>query len=200
MEIEKQTILGITGTIGSGKSVVSRVLSLYSIPVFDSDSEAKALYRTSQELQIYLRSQFGEKVFLDSGEVDKAYIASIVFSDKKKLSDLEQVVHPLLRIRFQEWCNEQKTSLVALESAILFQTHYDELCDIIFWVTASREERIERVMRRDEISRETVKTRLLHQLEKPPYSFSEKLIQIDNSRGVRLFPQIERFVESLGGR
>lgn len=196
--MSKQIVIGITGGIGSGKSVVSKILSVYGVPVFDCDREAKLLYETSQELRAYVIRRFGEELYAtEDNRLDRARLASIVFSDSQALAELEGGVHPLLRTRFSSWCRSQSASIVALESAILFQSGYSELCSIVAYVEAPLEERIARVIRRDNTTASAVEARLRCQTAPSFDDFPIPIFTINNASGQALLPKVRLLLQSL---
>ena len=154
---------GITGNIGSGKSTVARLFEMLDVPVFYADKEAR-LISEQQEVLEEIRKSFGERVIAEDGSLNRKEIAAIVFGDAEKLSQLNSIIHPRVRNYFNEWCKlHQSATYVLHESAILFESGLDYLCDKIILVTAPEEIRIRRVMQRDLFSRQEVITRMSNQ-------------------------------------
>jgi len=154
---------GITGNIGSGKSTVARLFEMLDVPVFYADKEAR-LISEQQEVLEEIRKSFGERVIAEDGSLNRKEIATIVFGDVEKLSQLNSIIHPRVRNYFNEWCKlHQSAPYVLHESAILFESGLDYLCDKIILVTAPEEIRIRRVMQRDLFSRQAVITRMNNQ-------------------------------------
>jgi len=154
---------GITGNIGSGKSTVARLFEMLDVPVFYADKEAR-LISEQQEVLEEIRKSFGERVIAEDGSLNRKEIATIVFGDVEKLSQLNSIIHPRVRNYFNEWCKlHQSAPYVLHESAILFESGLDYLCDKIILVTAPEEIRIRRVMQRDLFSRQEVITRMSNQ-------------------------------------
>ena len=154
---------GITGNIGSGKSTVARLFEMLDVPVFYADKEAR-LISEQQEVLEEIRKSFGERVIAEDGSLNRKEIATIVFGDAEKLSQLNSIIHPRVRNYFNEWCKlHQSAPYVLHESAILFESGLDYLCDKIILVTAPEEIRIRRVMQRDLFSRQEVITRMSNQ-------------------------------------
>lgn len=152
--------VGITGGIGSGKSTVCRLFAARGIPVYDSDSAAKRLMATS--LREAVAARFGAGVFR-SGELDRAYLAGIVFRDPQALADLNALVHPAVMRDFAAWAAAQRSDYVILESAILFEAGLENAVDRSVAVLAPTQLRIERTCRRDGSDPDSVRRRIAAQ-------------------------------------
>lgn len=155
--------VGITGGIGSGKSSVCSLLAAYGVPVYDSDAEAKRLMEQSVDLREALCEAFGEECYSVQG-LNRAYLASKVFGDAEQLQRLNSIVHPAVRADFAVWAESQRAPYVVLESAILFESGFNNVVDTTLAVLAPLEERIRRTMERDNTDRESVMRRIGHQL------------------------------------
>ena len=155
-------IVGLTGGIGSGKSVILEVFSSYGVPCYKSDNIAKELMQKSPELIRQIKVLFGEDIYQDK-KLNRSKLADIVFDDKKKLNSLNALVHPLVNKDFQFFLNQQNTAYVIKEAAILFETGVAKDCDETILVTAPEKLRIQRVMKRDKINAEHIKSRMNHQ-------------------------------------
>ena len=155
-------IVGLTGGIGSGKSVILEVFSSYGVPCYKSDNIAKELMQKSPELIRQIKVLFGEDIYQDK-KLNRSKLADIVFDDKKKLKSLNALVHPLVNKDFQFFLNQQNTAYVIKEAAILFETGVAKDCDETILVTAPEKLRIQRVMKRDKINAEHIKSRMSHQ-------------------------------------
>ncbi|MBO5831141.1 MAG: dephospho-CoA kinase [Alistipes sp.] len=155
--------VGITGGIGSGKSVVSAMLQERGVAVYFSDIRAKELMATDDGVRQQLVERFGADVF-EGGVLNRAYLAERVFASTEELSALNAIVHPAVLADFERWAEAQSGDYVVLESAILFESGFDAKVDIAVAVMAPEELRVERVMSRDGVSREQVEERMRHQL------------------------------------
>ncbi len=157
--------VGVTGGIGSGKTTLCEIFSKCDIPVYDSDTRAKQLMNSSADIHRELIAAFGEQAFVN-GELNRSYIASIVFNDDNKLEQLNAIVHPQVRADFMEWSAQFEGSVpyVILESAILFNSGFDQSVDFTVAVVAPEEMRIERVCTRSEITADQVRERIAKQL------------------------------------
>lgn len=159
--------LGITGGIGSGKSVVSAVLRIAGIPVYDSDSRAKELQTCNEKLRKQLIATLGADCYLPDGQLNKPYIANKIFNDKQLLSAINNIVHPAVWEDFEQWAEQQNNNgyeIVGFESAILFQSHLNERFNYIWTVDAPAEICIERACKRDNKQREQIEARVKNQL------------------------------------
>lgn len=155
--------IAITGNIGSGKSTVVKIFQSMNIPVFVADKEARELYK-DDAVKIELKALFGEQVFDKENEVDKKSLAQIIFNNKKALKKINDLIHPLTLARYQQWLHENRDSYYSLhESAILFENHLEKQFDATIFVYAPEKLRIERVMSRDKVERQTVIERIKNQ-------------------------------------
>ncbi|MBR5736227.1 MAG: dephospho-CoA kinase [Bacteroidales bacterium] len=157
-------IIGCTGGIGSGKTVVVKTFAGLGIPGYDCDSRAKELYDEDAGLLEEVIRIAGSDVVTE-GRLDRKMLATKIFADRNLLSRLESVVHPAVLRDFYEWRQKQNTKLVIFESAILLDKPYlHETADFVLLVTAPEELRIERVMARDGLTREAVIQRMENQM------------------------------------
>ena len=161
--------VGVTGGIGSGKSTVCRLFAQKGIAVYDSDAAAKRLMQEDGALRRQLAGRFGEGTFRD-GQLDRAYLAGIVFADPQALADLNALVHPVVMRDFDAWAARQEGSYVILESAILFEAGLEGSVDKTVAVLAPRELRIERTCRRDGCGADQVVRRIANN---PLFDFSQ---------------------------
>lgn len=158
--------LGIAGGIGSGKSVISRLLQVMGVPVYDCDSNAKRLQETSQEIKDAYIELLGTEAYLPGGKLNKTYIADKIFGDKDLLQKINNIVHPAVFKDFESWANEQDSLIVGMESALIMQSERArKVLDVICLVTAPTELRIERAMKRDNAPREKIEQRIANQAD-----------------------------------
>lgn len=157
-------VVGLTGGIGSGKStVLERFRSLGAIAVYNADVEAKKLMNTSAEIKSKLTQLFGKEAYLNE-QLNRAFIANVVFSDKEKLAALNAIVHPEVYKHLNAFIKENlDKEYVLYENAILFENKSNAFCDFIITVIADENIRIKRVMQRDQITKEAVKNRIKNQ-------------------------------------
>ena len=155
--------VAICGGIGSGKSAVCRMFAERGVAVYDSDSRAKALMNDSAELREALIAEFGEECYAD-GLLNRPYLASKVFGSEEQLTKLNSIVHPAVKGDFLRWAEEQQSSYCILESAILFESGFDELVDKKVAVLAPQPLRVMRAMERDGASKEQIEARIKAQM------------------------------------
>ena len=188
-------IVGITGGIGSGKSVVSRLLRMLDFPVYDSDAHAKALYDTDADLRNKLMAMFGTHVYKD-GHVCRRVLAEAVFDNPEQLQRLNALVHPAVFRDFERWCLEQTAAAVFVESAILLQTDFRRYTNRVLVVDAPVEVRLRRVAQRDATTSEAVAKRMAEQMASADMrAKADWIVENDDSQSV--IAQVMAFVNTL---
>lgn len=157
-------VIGLTGGIGSGKSTVVNMFSEFeNIAIYIADDEAKKLMNTSAKIKTQLITEFGKEVYINN-ELNRPYLASIVFNNKEKLATLNAIVHPVVNKHLQNFIKENSNKdYILYENAILFENGSDSFCDKIITVTAPENVRINRVIKRDNSTIEDVKNRIKNQ-------------------------------------
>ncbi len=157
-------VVGLTGGIGSGKTTVAKMFEEEGIPVYYADDEAKKLMNSSKLIREKLIDAFGEQSF-KKGKLNRVYLAQQVFNDKQKLETINAIVHPEVDRHFKQWVSNQKTKIVMQENAILFESGKEDRFDVIITVTAPLEERIKRVVKRDQSTEKQVIARINNQMD-----------------------------------
>lgn len=142
--------IGITGGIGSGKSLICRIFQILGIPVYDADSRAKSVMTSDGILIAAIKKEFGSLSYRSDGSLNNTYLASMVFDNPEKLQILNGLVHPAVRADYKKWVNQHETSrYVIKEAALLFEAgSYAEL-DKVVLVYAPEALRMKRVLNRD---------------------------------------------------
>jgi len=192
----KPLSIGLTGGIGSGKSLVAEFFSLLGVPVYTSDVEAKKLMQTDITIRESLLNEFGDSVYSESGELNRAELANIIFNDAEALKKVNAIVHPQVRLHYQAWLEKQiEVAYVIQESAILFDTGLYKNFDRIITVTADPEIRIQRVMLRDKCTRESVLERMSKQVAEQTKIDLSDFVIYNNSE--LIIPQIISIHEQL---
>jgi len=155
-------IIGLTGGIGSGKTMVAKHIASLGIPVYIADDEAKKLMET-QEAVDEIAAAFGNSI-IENGKIIREKLARIVFNNPEKLKKLNDIIHPKVKRHFDLWVKEHKKApFVIKEAAILFETGGEKYCDAVITVTAPLEIRLQRVMERDNTDKESVLKRMQSQ-------------------------------------
>lgn len=187
--------IGITGGIGSGKTVVSHILETLSYSVYNADVQAKRLMNASPSLIRSLTEVLGKEIYKE-GQLDRQLMAQLIFNDPALLHRVNSLVHPAVKDDFRRWCNQQRNSLVFLESAILLESGFDDTVDRIWVVTAPESVRIARVVSRDHISEAQVKARMDAQMnEKEKMARADRIIINDGN--APLLPQVLKAVAEI---
>ncbi|MGV8945694.1 MAG: dephospho-CoA kinase [Lutibacter sp.] len=155
-------IVGLTGGIGSGKSTVLAFFKDFGAVTYISDQEAKRLMNFDEELRKGIIKLFGEMSYIN-GTLNRTYISSLVFNNKEKLNALNALVHPKVRDDFQQFIKKTTTDFVIYESAILFESGSDKICDYTITVLASFENKVERIIKRDGVSKAQILERMKNQ-------------------------------------
>ena len=180
--------VGLTGGMGSGKTVVCSVLGKLGIPVYDADSRARRIMNEDPLLREEIVELFGKEAYLD-GTLNRSFLADRVFGDQEMLSRLNKLVHPAVRRDYSSWLALQTSPYVVEEAAILFESGADRFMDMIILVYAPMELRISRVMERDGIGEEQVRKRMKHQMdEEEKKGLADRVITNDGNE--MLLPQI----------
>ena len=155
--------VAVCGGIGSGKSTVCRMFAERGVALYDSDTRAKALMNESEELRNALVAEFGEECY-EGGELNRAYLAAKVFGSAEQLSKLNSIVHPAVKSDFLAWADAREGEYCILESAILFESGFDELVDVKVAVLAPQPLRVQRAMERDGATKEQIEARIKAQM------------------------------------
>jgi dephospho-CoA kinase len=181
-------IVGITGGIGSGKTLVCQVFKSLSVPVFHADDEAKRCY-DDEQIKDQVKSLFGEEIYYRDS-INRELLAAAIFTDQLKLQSLNNIIHPAVAVRFESWMKTQVGAYIIKEAAILFESGSYKNCDKTITVTAPAEMRINRVMERDHADRQSVEARLRNQWsDDKKVELSDFVIINDGSEA--LVPQVD---------
>ena len=187
-------IVGTTGGIGSGKSVVAKILEINGIPVYNTDIAAKKVQDISQTVREKLIEHFGEELYESYG-LNRTLLASLIFNHPENLAFVHSVVHPAVEADFLEWKAEQEgKTLTGIESALLFQSRLNQLIDMSINVSAPLEMRIRRVQKRDNWDRETVLSRVQHQMTDEERNALANYIFVNDDKHA-LLPQVEKWIK-----
>jgi dephospho-CoA kinase len=194
MKINKMR-LGVTGGIGSGKTSVCRVFNVLGIPVFSADSEARIIMETDQRVISAIKSIGGRNIYGD-GVLNRKELAKLMFNNQEILKKVNHAVHPVVLEQFGEWEKLQVAPYVIMEAAILFESGAANLVDRILTVVAPFEERIDRVVKRNTLTREQVIDRIKNQMDDEE-KIKKSHYVIDNSDNLMIIPAILKIHEEI---
>ena len=155
--------IGITGGIGSGKTIVCEIFKLLGVPVFQADFVAGKLINSDAVIRNELISLYGNDIYNSDRKINREKLAGIIFNNDTELEKVNKVVHPAVRNEFMNWVKNQDTEYVIHEAAILFESGFYKMMDFTILVTAPEEIRIERVIKRNGLTRENVISRIAKQ-------------------------------------
>jgi dephospho-CoA kinase len=195
--LKSSLLIGITGGIGSGKTTLSNLLRTRGYQVYDADGEARRLQHENETVRRQMIDLFGNKIYNSSGLLNRPLLAEIAFSDTDKLQQLNNIVHPAVKLDFEKWIEKYNSEkILFMESAILFESGFFKLFDKIIAVAASKETRIERVMLRDNTTREQTLERMSQQLpEKELLTRADFIVWTDTSQS--LDEQVKNIIEEV---
>lgn len=179
--------VGLTGGIGSGKTLISKVFQSFGVPIFYTDTEAKKLYQDPIFLQ-QISQTFGEEV-VENNQLQNQKLANIVFNNPEALKQLNALIHPKVLELYTLWQSKQTTPYTILESAIIFESNWQNHFDCIINISTPIEIAIRRVQERDKLSRERITERINNQF---PFEKREELshYNIKHDDKTMLLPQI----------
>ena len=189
--------VGITGGMGSGKSTVCNILKNLGVPIFTSDDVGKYLLDNDDYLKDEIKRTFDSDMYTSTGRLDRERMAKLVFNNPDELQRINAIVHPRVKAEFDGWCKKnEKKPYVVKEAAILFETGKHKEMDKMVTVFCPKEERINRIIKRDEATKEDIEKRMMHQ-----YSDAERNALADfiiiNDGKEDLLPQVMELHELL---
>jgi dephospho-CoA kinase len=187
--------VGLTGGIGSGKTLAGKIFSSLGIPVFNADEETKRMYDTDTRLREQLVLLLGKDIY-QGPHLQRTLMAARIFSDPSLLQQVEQLVHPALNARFVAYAARQEAPYVLLEAAILFESGIAATLPRVIAVSAPETLRIQRVVQRDKVSEDAVRRRMQHQWTEPQRLAAASHIIINDEQQA-ILPQVIRIHEQL---
>ena len=194
-------MIAITGGIGSGKSMVSRIVQVMGYQVYDCDSQAKTLMVTDENVRSQLKAAFGEQTYLDDGSINRQHLSAIAFADEQTLAHLNAIVHPAVAADLKRWtrCLADKGARAAfVETALLRTARLDQVVDSVWHVTAPPRVRITRVMQRSGLTEQQVLERIAAQAAEETIHNGEYELVNDNITA--LMPQVITLLELLDNK
>lgn len=188
--------LGITGGMGSGKSIVSHLLEIMSIPVYIADIESKRLTATVPQIRKELISLLGEEVYCN-GELNKTLLAQYLFGHAEHTQKINSIIHPHVKKDFSEWIKVHADSnIIAMESAILIEAGFTHEVDYIIMVYAPMELRIQRAIKRDSSSPEAITERINSQMRDEEKVKSAHYVILNDDK-TAVLPQVQSVLASF---
>jgi len=187
--------IGITGGIGAGKTIIASVFNYLGAPVFNADEAGKNAL-VQENIISEIRKHFGEKMLHSNGNINTTLLADIVFADKNQLHLLTNITHPFIKEKFQEWKDKQTYNYVILDAAILLESELlKNIADIIIYIESPIELRLQRVMARNQWTKEHIIQRMQMQKHYTELNIQPHyIIQNDNTK--LLFPQLLKIHEA----
>lgn len=193
----EKRIIAVAGGIGSGKSVVSTILRIIGFNVYDCDSEAKKLMNTSVAIKSDLIEAFGTESVNEDGTINAKHLSSVVFKDKSALNRINSIVHPRVKEDILSKLQSGKGDVMFIETAILMQSNLIDIISGAWIVTAPEGVRVERVMKRNGMSREDVLKRIEAQ-KGQDYTSLKNIEEIINDGITAVLPQVESLLRKIG--
>lgn len=188
--------IGITGGIGSGKSVVSKLLQLMGVPVYIADVESKRFTETDPDIRAALISLLGDEVYQD-GKLNRPLLASYIFGNKDNLTMVNGIIHPRIKDDFRRWAQSHSSyPIVGIEAAILIEAGFTEDVDQVVLVYAPQEIRLRRAVSRDACAVEQIQQRMRNQMpDEDKMAFAHHIIYNDDKQA--LIPQLGALIKTL---
>jgi dephospho-CoA kinase len=189
-------IIGITGGIGSGKSVVCELFRIYGYPVYDADKRAKELNEHSQVIREKLTKHFGMDLY-EGNKLNKKKLADLMFSSEKDLKIANSIIHPEIAKDFLSWAAKRKElDVVVIDAAVLFEAKFNKIVDKVVTVYAPYELRLKRASERDHTDKSSIARRANSQLpEEEKIKMADFVIYNDNVHS--LIAQVSELLDSL---
>ena len=189
--------VGITGGIGSGKSVVAKIFSILGVPIYYADDRAKWLMAHDQVLSEQIKEEFGAESYLPDGSVNRTFLANTVFADPEKIKKINSLVHPAVGKDFLKWAESQTVPYVVKEAALIFETGGQKSLDYVINVSSPLKIRLARTLMRDPNRSEEQVNQIINQ--QIPDEEKNELADfvIKNTHNKLLIPQVLSIHEKL---
>ncbi|MCI5812208.1 MAG: dephospho-CoA kinase [Limosilactobacillus coleohominis] len=176
-------VIGLTGGIATGKTTVSNYLKELGYSIIDADVIARQVVEPGTKGLRMITDTFGEKVLTSDGQLDRQHLAQLVFTSSEQLQQLNRILQPIIRERIQELISTSKDPVVVIDVPLLYEQHYEDLCDVVMVVSVQPQQQLERLMNRNHFTMDEAKNRVASQM---PLSSKERLadVVIDNNGSV----------------
>ena len=199
MDRSKITI-GITGGIGSGKSYVSAIIrEKFGIPVYDCDKEAKRLTASDAEIRCKLIQLVGPETF-NGEELVRQHLADFLFGSEENARKVNAIIHPAVLRDFKQWARKQQQPVVALESAILFESGFNKSVDRVLFVDAPEEVRLRRAMQRDSATEQQISARMKMQQPELHRQQADYVVHNSSDDDTRLLVQLTEIINLIANK
>jgi dephospho-CoA kinase len=198
----KSLRVGITGGIGSGKSLVCKIFEQLGAPVYDADSRARRLMTEDKVLVEQIKAKFGEQSYAKSGELNREYLSKEVFNNSLRLELLNSLVHPRVALDSERWMNENANAPYLIkEAALLFESGSYKTLDKIIVITAPEALRVNRTLNRDKTRTKEDVLKIIRNQMNEDEKISRADFVIHNDESMLIIPQVlklhERFINGL---
>ena len=195
-----QITIGITGGIGSGKSYVSAIIrEKFGIPVYDCDKEAKRLTASDAEIRRKLIQLVGPETF-NGEELVRQHLADFLFESKENARKVNAIIHPAVLRDFKQWARKQQQPIVAMESAILFESGFNKSVDRVLFVDAPEEVRLRRAMQRDSATEQQISARMKMQQPELHRQQADYVVHNSSDDDTRLLVQLTEIINLIANK
>lgn len=195
-----QITIGITGGIGSGKSYVSAIIrEKFGIPVYDCDKEAKRLTASDAEIRRKLIQLVGPETF-NGEELVRQHLADFLFGSEENARKVNAIIHPAVLRDFKQWARKQQQPIVALESAILFESGFNKSVDRVLFVDAPEEVRLRRAMQRDSATEQQISARMKMQQPELHRQQADYVVHNSSDDDTRLLVQLTEIINLIANK
>ena len=195
-----QITIGITGGIGSGKSYVSAIIrEKFGIPVYDCDKEAKRLTASDAEIRRKLIQLVGPEVF-NGEELVRQHLADFLFGSEENARKVNAIIHPAVLRDFKQWARKQQQPIVAMESAILFESGFNKSVDRVLFVDAPEEVRLRRAMQRDSATEQQISARMKMQQPELHRQQANYVVHNSSDDDTRLLVQLTEIINLIANK
>ena len=195
-----QITIGITGGIGSGKSYVSAIIrEKFGIPVYDCDKEAKRLTASDAEIRRKLIQFVGPETF-NGEELVRQHLADFLFGSEENARKVNAIIHPAVLRDFKQWARKQQQPIVAMESAILFESGFNKSVDRVLFVDAPEEVRLRRAMQRDSATEQQISARMKMQQPELHRQQADYVVHNSSDDDTRLLVQLTEIINLIANK
>jgi dephospho-CoA kinase len=194
---EQVPVVGLTGGIGSGKSLVSDTLHAFGIDIIDADIIARDVVAPGSSALQSIKEKYGQDVITATGSLDRAKLRTLVFADHNETKWLNNLLHPLIRSEILRQLAQAQTPYCILAVPLLFENNLDALCDLTIVVNTSAEKQLSRASQRDDVDIENIKRIMAQQLTAHERNKKADIIVDNNGTKTQTIKQIKQFHEEM---